>query len=66
MTYPIRLDQFLKIARVVGSGGEAKMLIVEGLVRVNGQVEQRRGRKLWQGDTVQVEDGPVREVGSES
>jgi ribosome-associated protein len=66
VTYPIRLDQFLKIARVVGSGGEAKMLIVEGLVRVNGQVEQRRGRKLWQGDTVQVEDGPVREVGSES
>ncbi len=66
MTYPIRLDQFLKIARVVGSGGEAKMLIVEGLVRVNCQVEQRRGRKLWQGDTVQVEDGPVREVGSES
>ena len=54
MTYPIRLDQFLKLANLVGSGGEAKMLIQDGQVQVNGQVEERRGRKLQEGDTVQV------------
>lgn len=54
MTYPIRLDQFLKLANLVGSGGEAKIIIQDGQVQVNGQVEERRGRKLQEGDTVQV------------
>ena len=62
MNYPIRLDQFLKVSQLVGSGGEAKMLIGDGLVKVNGQVELRRGRKLQQGDKVQVEDGPAKEA----
>lgn len=61
-SYPIRLDQFLKVARLVGSGGEAKMLIADGLVKVNGEVELRRGRKLYQGDRVQLEDAPERQV----
>lgn len=62
MEYPIRLDQFLKVSLLVGSGGEAKMIIGDGLVKVNGEVELRRGRKLQQGDKVQVEDGPLKEA----
>jgi ribosome-associated protein len=48
----IKLDSFLKGVSVVGSGGEAKILISEGQVRVNGEVELRRGRKLYPGDKV--------------
>ena len=50
----IKLDQFLKLADVVGSGGEAKQLIRSGAVLVNGEEETRRGRKLRDGDTVTV------------
>ena len=46
----IRLGQLLKVAGVVGSGGEAKALIAEGEVTVNGEVETRRGRQLHAGD----------------
>ena len=52
---PITLGQFLKAASLVGSGGEAKMLIADGMVRVNGEVELRRGHKLQPGDVVQVQ-----------
>jgi len=48
----IRLDQFLKRVRAVGSGGEAKHLIQGGQVLLNGQVETRRSRKLREGDVV--------------
>ena len=48
----IKLDSFLKGVNVVGSGGEAKILIAEGRVRVNGETETRRGRKLYPGDRV--------------
>lgn len=48
----IKLDQFLKVTGVVGTGGEAKMLIQSGEVMVNGEVETRRGRKLVHGDLV--------------
>lgn len=51
----IKLDQFLKLAQVVQSGGEAKHLIQSGAVQVNGQIETRRGRKLRHGDVVVVE-----------
>ena len=51
----IKLDQFLKLAEVVQSGGEAKQLIQSGGVLVNGEVEIRRGRKLRRGDVVIVE-----------
>jgi ribosome-associated protein len=52
----ITLGQALKAADLVGSGGEAKVLIQAGEVRVNGEVETRRGRKLEKGDVVEVGD----------
>jgi ribosome-associated protein len=51
----IKLDQLLKLAGIVQTGGEAKHLIRSGAVMVNGQVETRRGRKLHDGDVVVVE-----------
>ena len=48
----IRLGQLLKLAGVVGSGAEGKMLLAEGEVVVNGEVELRRGRQLRPGDRV--------------
>ena len=48
----IRLGQFLKLAGVVDTGGEAKLRIQEGEAKVNGQVETRRGRQLVVGDLV--------------
>ncbi|GAB6984130.1 RNA-binding S4 domain-containing protein [Nocardioides pyridinolyticus] len=50
----IRLGQFLKLANLVETGAEAKPLIAAGMVRVNDEVETRRGRQLVQGDVVQV------------
>lgn len=55
MDETIKLDQFLKLAQVVQTGGEAKILIQSGQVIVNGQVETRRGRKLRPGDVVVVD-----------
>jgi ribosome-associated protein len=48
----IRLGQYLKLAGLVGTGGEAKQLIQSGQVRVNGEVETRRKRLLCAGDQV--------------
>ncbi len=53
---PIRLDQFLKLSGLVGTGGEAKALIQDGAVTVNGEVETRRGRKLQVGDEVRLDE----------
>jgi len=50
------LGQALKAASLVGSGGEAKVLIQAGEVSVNGEVETRRGRRLEEGDVVEVGD----------
>lgn len=50
----IKLDSLLKMVNIVSSGGEAKEMIIEGLVRVNGQQELRRGRKLYPGDRVNL------------
>jgi ribosome-associated protein len=50
------LGQVLKAADLVGSGGEAKVVIQGGVVRVNGEVETRRGRRLKEGDVVEVGD----------
>ncbi len=52
---PIKLDQFLKFQNLVGSGGEAKAIIQEGMVMVNDEVEIRRGRKLAAGDRVTID-----------
>ena len=43
----IKLDQFLKWLAVVDSGSEAKQVILDGMVKVNGDVEKRRGRKIY-------------------
>lgn len=53
----IKLDSFLKGINAVGSGGEAKIIISQGLVSVNGVVELRRGRKLYPDDRVQLSGG---------
>ncbi|MCC3322255.1 RNA-binding S4 domain-containing protein [Gordonia bronchialis] len=50
----IRLGQFLKLANLIESGSEAKEVIGDGLVRVNGEVETRRGRQLSVGDVVEI------------
>lgn len=55
---PINLTQALKLANCVQSGGEAKSLIAEGLIRVNGEVELRKRRQMAKGDVIDVEDGP--------
>ena len=56
----IRLGQALKLAGLAGSGGEARALIEAGAVRVNGEVETRRGRQLRRGDVVALSDEAVR------
>ena len=48
----IKLDCLLKAENAVSSGGEAKAMIAEGYISVNGKVELRRGRKLYPGDLV--------------
>jgi len=50
----IKLDAFLKYASAVSSGGEAKILIAEGEVLVNGEVCTMRGKKIRPGDTVTI------------
>ena len=52
----LRLDDALKLAGIATTGGEAKMLIQSGAVRVNGDVETRRKRKLVEGDVIDVGD----------
>lgn len=48
----IRLDQLLKLAAVVGSGGDAKFLITNGFVMLNNEVMTMRGKKVFPGDVV--------------
>lgn len=48
----IRLGQFLKFAGLLDTGGDAKEAIIDGYVTVNGEVERRRGRQLFDGDVV--------------
>jgi ribosome-associated protein len=55
----IRLGQLLKLAGLVGAGGEAKELLAAEEVRVNGEVETRRGRQLHPGDEVSVSGARV-------
>lgn len=50
--YFIKLGQAMKLAGMVGSGVDAKMLIQDGQVEVNGKVEYQRGKKLHEGDVI--------------
>jgi ribosome-associated protein len=56
----IRLGQLLKLAGVAGDGGDAKALVQGGEVLVNGEVEERRGRQLRDGDLVGVREQVLR------
>ena len=51
----IKLGQALKAAGLVGSGVDAKLVIQDGLVKVNGETEVQRGKKLYDGDVVTFE-----------
>ena len=56
----IRLGQLLKLSGIAGSGAEAKALLLDGSVTVNGEREVRRGRQLHVGDVVATEGESVR------
>lgn len=56
----IKLGQALKAAGFVESGVEAKEVIQDGLVLVNGEVDTRRGRKLYEGDVVSFENQTIK------
>lgn len=56
----IRLGQFLKFSGLLDSGGDAKEVIIDGYVTVNGEVDRRRGRQLHDGDLVAFEGRTVR------
>ena len=51
----IRLDQFLKLKSIVNSGGEAKVLIQGGDIKLNGEIETRRRKQLFEGDKVEYD-----------
>lgn len=52
----IKLDSFLKWCGAVSQGSEAKIFIKEGMIKVNGEIETRRGRKLFKGYTVEFRE----------
>jgi len=56
----IKLDQLLKLADIASSGGEAKILIQEGTVKVNGNIETQRGKKIKSGDIVEFKGKSVK------
>lgn len=58
----IKLGQLLKKAGLVGSGVEAKEVILDGEVKVNGETEERRGRKLYDGDVVSFDGEEIKVV----
>lgn len=55
----IKLDQLLKLASLVQTGGEAKQIISEGLVKYNGEICTQRGKKVREGDIVELNDEKV-------
>lgn len=61
----MKLDQYLKWQGLVGTGGEAKLRIQQGDVRVNGVIETRRGRQLSSGDAVAIDGREVIVAASE-
>lgn len=59
----IKLGQALKLAGLVRDGVEAKAVITEGLVTVNGEVDTRRGRKVYKGDTIAFDGNEIKVIG---
>ena len=60
----IKLDSLLKFAALVGTGGEAKYVISEGLVEVNGETCTQRGKKIRPGDKVKFERYELEVIGA--
>ncbi|MDQ2086018.1 S4 domain-containing protein YaaA [Herbivorax sp. ANBcel31] len=58
----IKLDQFLKWADLVPTGTESRILISEEQIKVNGEIETRRGKKLRKGDIIEVENNQYKIV----
>ena len=56
---PVELCRILKFANMVSSGGEAKYVISEGLVNVNGEVETRKRKKIFSGDIIEFGDEKI-------
>ncbi|MCX7773284.1 MAG: S4 domain-containing protein YaaA [Clostridia bacterium] len=63
----IKLDQFMKLANIVSSGGEARFFIEDNSILVNGEDEKRRGKKLRHGDSIQVNgiDYAIKQAGAD-
>ena len=59
----IKLGQALKAANLVESGVDAKFVIQDGLVKVNGQVQTQRGKKLFDGDIVEFKGNQIKITG---
>jgi ribosome-associated protein len=57
----IKLDQFIKWVGIAGSGSEAKSIVSEEMVKVNGKIEVQRGKKLRKGDIIDI-NGSVYEI----
>ena len=62
----IKLDALLKYAALTGSGGESKIVIAEGMVKVNGEVCTQRGKKIRPGDTVEFAGNVISITGDEN
>ena len=62
----IKLGQALKAAGLVSSGIDAKMVIQEGMVKVDGEVELRRGKKLYDGSVVEFDNHTVKIIGGKT
>jgi ribosome-associated protein len=58
----IKLGQALKLAGVVEDGVEAKYVINDGLVKVNGEVDERRGRKVYEGDVISYDGREIKVI----
>ena len=56
----IKLGQALKLGGVVEDGVEAKYVIADGLVKVNGEVDVRRGRKVYEGDVISYDGNEIK------
>lgn len=55
-TFPVELNKLLKLENFVQSGGEAKTVILEGLILVNGEVETRIRKKIFEGDELVIDN----------
>lgn len=55
-TDTIKLDQLLKFAAIAQTGGQSKIMINEGIVKVNGEIVKERGKKIKKGDIIEIKD----------